>query len=376
MGSRIWPIIRKEFIHIIRDPRTLGVMFFTPLLQLVLFGYAATSDVRNIPLGVYDQDRTPQSRHLVDAFVQSGQFSVAHMADSEHDLARQVDNGSVRAGLIVPPNYASDLVGGHGAQVGFVLDGSDPTVASSALSSANLIGQVEGATLQQQTLARRGGGLSIVSPLEVRTRVWYNPDMVSVVFMVPALIGIILQMQATLLTSSAIVRERERGTIEQLIVTPIRPLELIVGKILPYALIAMLILIMVLLVGVFWFGVPVQGSVLLLLGISSLFLLSSLGIGLLISTVAQTQQEAFLLSFLTLLPSIFLSGFIYPLAALPKVLQILSGIIPLGYVLVGGRGVVVRGVGVPAGMEEVGGVGVLGGVVVVVAATRFRKRLD
>src|SRR6185436_10220934 len=122
MGSRLWPIIRKEFIHIIRDPRTLGVMFFTPLLQLVLFGYAATSDVRNIPMGVYDQDRTPQSRHLIDAFVQSGQFSVAHMSDSEQDLARQVDNGSVRAGMIIPPNYASDLVGGHGAQVGFVLD--------------------------------------------------------------------------------------------------------------------------------------------------------------------------------------------------------------------------------------------------------------
>lgn len=375
MGSRLWPIIRKEFIHIIRDPRTLAVMFFTPLLQLVLFGYAATSDVRNIPMAVYDQDRTPQSRHLIDSFVQSGQFSVAHIAGSEQDLARQVDNGRVRAGLIVPPNYASDLVSGRGAQVGFVLDGSDPTVASSALSSANLIGQVEGATLLQQTLARRGG-VSIVAPLEVRTRVWYNPDMVSVVFMVPALIGIILQMQATLLTSSAIVRERERGTIEQLIVTPIRSLELIVGKILPYAFIAMLILIMVLLVGVFWFGVPVQGSVLLLLGISSLFLLSSLGIGLLISTVAQTQQEAFLLSFLTLLPSIFLSGFIYPLAALPKVLQVLSGVIPLSYFLVVVRGIVIKGVGAPSLMPQITALAIFGAVLIVLAATRFRKRLD
>ena len=375
MGSRLWPIIRKEFIHIIRDPRTLAVMFFTPLLQLVLFGYAATSDVRNIPMAVYDQDRTPQSRHLIDAFIQSGQFSAAHMANSEQDLAQQVDNGKVRAGMIIPPNYASDLLGGRGAQVGFVLDGSDPTVASSALSSANLIGQVEGVALQQQTLARRGG-LAIVSPLQVRTRVWYNPDMVSVVFMVPALIGIILQMQATLLTSSAIVRERERGTIEQLIVTPIRSLELIVGKILPYALIAMLILIMVLMVGVFWFGVPVRGSVLLLLGISSLFLLSSLGIGLLISTVAQTQQEAFLLSFLTLLPSIFLSGFIYPLAALPKVLQVLSGIIPLSYFLIVVRGIVIKGVGVPALVPQITALAIFGAVLIVLAATRFRKRLD
>jgi ABC-2 type transport system permease protein len=172
------------------------------------------------------------------------------------------------------------------------------------------------------------------------------------------------------------VRERERGTIEQLIVTPIRPLELIVGKILPYALIAMLILIMVLLVGVFWFGVPVRGSVLLLLGISSLFLLSSLGIGLLISTVAQTQQEAFLLSFLTLLPSIFLSGFIYPLAALPKVLQVLSGVIPLSYFLIVVRGIVIKGVGAPSLMPQITALAIFGAVLIVLASTRFRKRLD
>src|SRR5262249_39466052 len=223
-----------------------------------------------------------------------------------------VDNGSVRAGMIVPPNYASDLVGGRGAQIGFVLDGSDPTVASSALSSARLIGQTEATNVQQQTLARRGGGLALAPPMEVRTRVWYNPDMVSAVFMVPALIGLVLQMQATLLTSSAIVRERERGTIEQLIVTPIRSYELIIGKILPYALVALLITVEVMLVGTVLFGVPIKGSIGLLLSISCLFLLSALGIGLLISTVANTQQEAFLLTFLTIFPSVFLAGLIYP----------------------------------------------------------------
>src|SRR5262245_42198343 len=376
MGSRLLPIMRKEFIHIIRDPRTLAVMFFTPLLQLVLFGYAATSDVRNIPMAVYDQDRTPQSRHLVDAFVQSGQFSVAQMAGSEQDLARLVDNGSVRAGLIVPPNYASDLVGGRGAQIGFVLDGSDPTVASSALSSARLIGQTEATNVQQQTLARRGGGLALAPPMEVRTRVWYNPDMVSGVFMVPALIGLVLQMQATLLTSSAIVRERERGTIEQLIVTPIRPFELIIGKILPYALVALLITLEILISGTLLFSVPIKGSVLLLLGIACLFLLSTLGIGLLISTVANTQQEAFLLTFLTLLPSIFLSGFIYPIAAMPKVLQFLSGFIPLTYFLTVVRGIVIKGVGVPALTTQIIALAIFGTILIVLASARFRKRLD
>lgn len=376
MRSRILPIVRKEFIHIIRDPRTLAVMFAAPLMQLILFGYAATADVRNIPLAVYDQDNSAQSRHLITAFIESGQFAIAQYVPGEQALARLVDAGRVRAGLIIPPNYGDDLQRGRGAQVAFVLDGSDPSVAASALSSARLIGQVEATTVQQQQLARRAGGLSFLLPLEVRTRVWYNPDMASVVFMVPALIGIILQMQATLLTSSAIVRERERGTIEQLIVTPIKPYELIIGKILPYAFVALLITGEVLLAGTLWFGVPIKGSVLLLLGISCLFLLSSLGIGLLISTVANTQQEAFLLTFLTLLPSIFLSGFIYPLAALPKFLQILSGIVPLSYFLVVVRGIVIKGVGIPALTSQIIALTIFGAVLIVLASTRFRKRLD
>ncbi len=365
MFSRLLPIIRKEFIHIIRDPRTLGVMFIQPLLQLILLGYAATSDVRNTPMAVQDQSRTPQSRHLVEAFTQSGQFAVARMVSSEHELA-----------AIIPPAYAADLNGGRGAQVAFVLDGSDPTVAASALSSAQLIGQVEATNIQQQMLARRGTSVALAPPVDVRPRVWYNPDMASAVFMVPALIGLILQMQATLLTASAIVRERERGTIEQLIVTPIRPLELILGKILPYALVALLITIEILVIGTLLFGVAIKGSILLLLGIACLFLISSLSLGLLISTVAQTQQEAFLLTFLTILPSVFLSGFIYPIAALPRVLQVISGLVPLSYFLVVVRGIVIKGVGVPALGSQIAALTLFGAVLIVLAATRFRKRLD
>ncbi len=376
MESRLLAIIRKEFIHIIRDPRTLIVMFVMPLMQLILLGYAATSDVRNIPIAVLDQSRTPQSRHLIDSFVQSGQFSMARMAGSEQELAQLVDAGTVRAGLILPPTYAADLVGGRGAQAAFVLDGSDPSVASSALSSARLIGQVEATNVQQQMLARRGGGFTLSPPMEVRTRVWYNPDMLSAVFMVPGLIGLLLQMQSQLLTSSAIVRERERGTIEQLIVTPIQPFELIVGKILPYAVLALLITIEVLVIGTFWFGVPIKGSILLLLGIACLFLLSNLGIGLFISTVAHTQQEAMLLTFLMLLPSVFLSGYIFPIAAMPRALQIVSGIVPLTYFLVVVRGIVIKGVGIPALMPQIIALAIFGAVLIVLAATRFRKRLD
>ncbi len=376
MLPRLLPIIRKEFIHIIRDPRTLAVMFVMPLMQLILLSYAATSDVRNIPMAVYDQSQTPQSRHLIEAFVQSGQFSVAQVVRGQAELTRLIDGGQARAGLIVPPAYAADLAGGRGAEVAFVLDGSDPTVASSALSAARLIGQAEATGVQQQTLARRGVSAAGNLPLEVRTRVWYNPDMASAVFMVPALIGLILQMQATLLTASAIVRERERGTIEQLIVTPIRPIELILGKILPYALVALLITLEILVIGTLWFGVPIRGNLLLLLGISCLFLLSSLGIGLLVSTIAQTQQEAFLLTFLTLLPSIFLSGFIYPIAALPRVLQLLSGVVPLSYFLIVVRGIVIKGVGLPALTSQVAALAAFGAALIVLASLRFRKRLD
>jgi ABC-2 type transport system permease protein len=375
MPSRILPIMRKEFIHIFRDPRTLAVMFVAPLMQLVLLGYAATTDVRNVPLAVYDQDRSVQSRQLVSAFVQSGQFSVTSYVGSPDDLAQLVDSGSARAGLIVPPQYGSDLIGGRGAQVIFVLDGSDPSVASSSLSSARLIGQAFATDVQQQ-LASHAGMRAPAAPLEVRTRVWYNPDMVSAVFMIPGLIGLVLQLQATLLTSSAIVRERERGTIEQLIVTPIRPVELIIGKILPYALVALMIMAEVLLIGTLWFGVPIRGSVLLLLAISCLFLLTTLGIGLLISTIANTQQEAFLLTFLTMLPSVFLSGFIYPIAAMPRLLQLVSGIIPLTYFLTVVRGIIIKGVGVTVLVPQIIALAIFGGILIVLASARFRKRLD
>lgn len=370
------PIMRKEFIHIIRDPRTLAVIFAMPLLQLILLGYAATSDVRNIPLAIYDQSRSAQSRQLIEAFVASGQFTLAQVATSEQDLARLVDNGSVRAGLIIPPAFASDQLSGRTAQAAFILDGSDPSVAASALSSARLIGQAQATEIQRQELARRGMSLALTPPVEVRTRVWYNPDMTSAYFMVPALIGMILQLQATLLTASAIVRERERGTIEQLIVTPIRPWELIVGKILPFAFVSLLITIEVLVIGTFWFEVPIRGSLPLLLAISCLFLLSSLGIGLLISTIAQTQQEAFLLTFLTLLPSVFLSGFIYPIAAMPQALQLISGVVPLTYFLVVVRGIVLKGVGVSALTSQIVALAIFGTVLIVLASIRFRKRLD
>ena len=375
MFQRIWPIMRKEFIQIVRDPRTLGVMFVTPLLQLILLGYAATTDVRNVPIVVFDQDQTRQSRQLQDSFVESGQFAVQQIVASQDELAAVIDRGQARAGLIIPPQYGAALLTGRGAQVAFVIDGSDPSVATSSLSAARLIGQFEATGVQQQAVLRRGGTLS-VAPIEARTRVWYNPNMLSSVFMVPGLIGLVLQFQATLLTSSAIVRERERGTIEQLIVTPIRPFELIIGKVMPYAIVALLILFEVLLIGTFWFQVPIKGSIVLLVAIACVFLIATLGIGLLISTVANTQQEAFLLTFLTLLPSIFLSGFIYPIAAMPAALRFLSNFFPLTYFITVVRGIIIKGIGIESLVPQVVALTIFAAVLLGLASVRFKKRLD
>ncbi len=376
MLTRILSIIRKEFIQIRRDPRTLAITFIMPIMQLFLLGYAATNDVRNVPLAVFDQCRCVYSRQLLDAYRAADYFILSFDVDGEDELTRLVDSGQAKAGLIIPPDYGDAIAAGQVAQVAFVIDGSDPTVASTALSAATLIGQSQATRLQVERLARSGLSGTLKQAVDVRTQVWYNPDMVSSYFMIPALIGMILQTMTTVLTSTAIVRERERGTIEQLIVTPIRPLELIVGKMVPYTLIAFADALEVLFIGILWFKIPMRGDILLLLALCALYVMTTLSIGLLVSTVARTQQEALMLSFFTLLPMIFLSGFFFPIAAMPQVLQWISVVIPLRYFLVIVRSIVLKGVGLTLLTQEVVALTIFGVVLMALAASRFRKRLD
>ena len=258
----------------------------------------------------------------------------------------------------------------------FVLDGSDPTVASTALAAATLIGQTQSTELNVERLERRGLGNVMSAAIDVRTQVWYNPGMLSALYMIPAMIGMILQYQSTMLTSTSIVRERERGTIEQLIVTPLRSWELIIGKLTPYVIISFLNTLEILIIGFLVFKVTVAGSLPLLLLLTGLFLVTTLGIGLLISTVASTQQEAMLTTMMTLLPSIFLSGFFFPLAAMPTWLQLISYLIPLRYYLIIARGIVVKGVGVSALWPEILALSIFAVVVMSAAISRFHKRLD
>jgi ABC-2 type transport system permease protein len=376
MYSRLLSLIRKEFIQIMRDPRTLAIIFVMPVFMLILLGYAATNDVRNIDLAVYDQDLSPASRRLLEAYKQADYFRISHIVGSEEELRELIDNNSARAGIIIPPGYGREVTGGGAAAVAFVLDGSDPTVAGTALSAATMIGQTQSTKLQVQRLEQRGLAAVMQPPIDVRTQVWYNPGLMSSHFMVPAMIGMILQYLGTMLTATAIVRERERGTIEQLIVTPLRSQELVLGKLTPYVILTFWDVIEVLVVGVLLFNMPINGDITLLLALTSLFMITTLGIGLFISTIANTQQEAMLTTMFTILPSIFLSGFFFPLAAMPGWLQVLSYLIPLRYFLIIARGIVIKGVGLSALWPEVLALGIFAVVIMGAAAARFKKSLD
>jgi ABC-2 type transport system permease protein len=374
--TRLFSIVRKEFIQISRDPRTLAVTLIMPIMLLFLLGYAATNDVRNVPLAVLDQSKSQQSRALLDAFRATGYFSLDYEANSEKELARLIDSGQARTGMIIPPDYGDSTSRGQAVSVAFIIDGSDPAVAGGALSAATLLGQTQSVKLQVQRFARQSVGGMPTAAVDVRSQVWYNPDMVSAYFMIPGMIGMILQMMTTLLTAVAIVRERERGTIEQLIVTPVRSWELLVGKLMPYVVIAFGDALEVLVIGTLWFHVPVRGNIGLLLGLAGLFVMTTLSIGLFISTIAHTQQEAMLTTFMTILPTIFLSGFFFPVAAMPQALQWISAVIPLKYFLIIVRSILLKGVGLTLLWRETVTLAVMGIVMMAVASSRFRKRLD
>jgi len=371
--SRTLSLIRKEFLHILRDPRALGVMFLMPVLQLVLLGYAATTDIEHLCTAVFDADKSVHSRELIEAYQTSNYFDIDFYVESEVELEHLVDSDEVRAGLVIPAGYGGQLANGDRAQVAFVIDGSDPSVANTVFAAAQSVGQAHSTGIVERQM---GIDLDDMPGVQVRPRVWYNPEMRSSNFMIPGIIGMILHFMTAMFTSMSIVREREQGTIEQLIVTPIRPLELIVSKVVPYVFISFFDVLEVLAIGVFWFDVPINGNLGLLLGLSAVFLLTSLGIGIFISSVAGTQQEAMLLTFLTVFPSVFLGGLFFPIEAMPPWLRVLTYVVPLRYMLVVLRGIILKGVGLRVLRQQVFALLVFGVAIVMLASTRFRKRLE
>ena len=375
MTSRLVSIIRKEFIQLFRDKRMLGLILVLPLVQLFLLGYIFSTDVRDLPLAVFDQSHSAEGRALLEAFRSADYFEVAYAANSEAELRSLIEKGEVGVGLIIPPDYAARLNEGQ-AQVAFIVDGSDPSIANTALSSAQLIAQSYSTQLLGEKLARSGMNLRLQLPVDVRTTVWYNPDMITAYFMIPGVIAMILFAITAILTASSVVREREHGTIEQLIVTPIRPWELVVGKILPYVFLGLFDAFEVIALGHLWFGVPLRGSLLLIGMVSALFMLSGLGIGLFVSTIANTQQEALMTVYMMLLPAIFLSGFLFPISNMPIWLQVISYAIPMRYFLNVIRVLMLKGVALESIRGDVIALAVFGVALMSMAALRIRKRLD
>lgn len=369
--------MHKEFIHILRDVRTMAVVVILPVLMLILYGYAINMDVRHLRTAVLDRDMSPTSRDFIRSLQHNEYFDVVQYLRSPGQVDELLNRGAVKLVLVIPRGFGRDLASGRSPQVQALIDGSDST--SATIAQGYVSGFVQAFSLEyiRQFAKRRGLPADrMVMPIDFRPRIWYNPEMNSTYFIVPGLIAVILQMLAALLTSLTIVRERERGTIEQLVVSPIMPYELMIGKIIPYVLIAFADVLLVLIVGRWLFHVPLRGSVALLMVHSGVFLLSSLGIGLLISVTARTQLVAFIAAMLgTMLPSVLLSGFMFPISAMPKALQLLTYLIPARYFIIILRGVFLKGVGPEVLWKHALPLVIFGVVAVAISAVKFQKRL-
>ncbi len=373
---RFRALIKKEMIHMLRDPRTLIFIFMMPILQLVLLGYANNNEIKHVPTVVFNQDNSKASRALLDSFQATDYFSFDYAVYSQAEVYRLIDGGKAKVGIIIPPDFNQNVATRKNADVLVLLDGADPTIASAVMSAAALVGQAHGANIRSQQLSLQGptGGGS--SPVDIRTSVLYNPDLRGSYNLVPGLIAMILFQTATSLTALAIVKERERGTIEQLIVTPIRSWELILAKIIPYILVSFANTVLIMAVGTFLFGVPLRGSLILLFGLVGLYLLPTLGLGLLISTAAKTQQQAQLMTMPIMLPSMMLSGVFFPISSLPLFLQFVGNLMPLTYFIYILRSVLVKGVGIDLIIPQIVALTIFAIVLLGLAARRFQKTLD
>jgi ABC-2 type transport system permease protein len=378
MKLRPLVIAWKELRQLRRDRMTAAMMIMLPIVQLLLFGYAINTDVRHIPTVVYDQDHTARSRDLARSLEATMFYDIVGEVRSYEEIDRAFRRGDARVALVVPPGHASDVTRGRGASVQLVVDGSDPQVVGSATSTAaSLVAarSMELVTVRLSRSGQTGANVAAVEPIRLEPSILYNPDLRTAVYVVPGLVGVILTMTMVMLTAMAIARERERGTLEQLIVSPVRPVELVVGKIVPYIAIGYVQMTVVLLLGRVVFDVPISGSIALLYLLAFVFIAANLAIGLFFSTLAKTQQQAMQMSFFFLLPNILLSGFMFPHEAMPRPAQWISAALPLTHFLRIVRGIVLKGAGFgDLRSELLWLVGILGALVAL-SSLRFRKKL-
>jgi ABC-2 type transport system permease protein len=372
---RVGHIIRKEFIQLRRDHRMFFIIFFSPILQLVLFGYAANLDIRDIPVVFCDLDASPASRDFIARFPSSGYFTVKATIDRIDDADAYIDRGDASLALIIPRGMGRRLAGQKPVSIQVIVDGSDSQTAVIGLNYANMIGAKYSRQIITERLERSMPGFSPPG-IETEIRVWYNSELRSRNFMIPGVLAMVLMIVTMMLTSLGIVKEREQGTMEQLMVTPIRAHELILGKLLPFFLIGLIEISVVVAVAVFWFGVPVKGSLWLLFALSPTFMLTTLGLGLFISTISRNQQQAMLTAVFFVLPQIILSGFVFPIENMPRIIQALTTVVPLRYFLVIIRGLFLKAAGWDTLWDETAALLIFGFVILGLSILRFRKRLE
>jgi ABC-2 type transport system permease protein len=376
MTFRYGVIAWKELRQLRRDRMTIAMMVVIPLMQLMLFGYAINTDVRHMPTIVYDQDRTAQSRDLYRSMEATGFYDIIGEVRDYDEIERAMKSGQAKVGLVIPPRFASDVKRGRGSTLQLIVDGSDPQTVASATNTAAALVAARSSELTLAKLVRSGApGRAMVQPIAVEPNTWYNADLRTAVYIVPGLIGVILTMTMVMLTAMAIARERERGTLEQLIVSPVKNIELVVGKILPYVIIGYVQITLILLVGRVIFAVPFLGSGLLLYALSFVFIAANLALGLFFSTIAKTQQQAMQMSFFFLLPNILLSGFMFPFEAMPVPAQWLSQALPLTHFLRIVRGITLKGSGFADAAPELAWLNAILCLLVVMASLRFSKKI-
>lgn len=369
------PIVRKEVRQILRDRKVLAILTLVPALLLLLNGYALNFDVRNITLAVYDGDRTAASREFVGSFVTAGYFEYTGSLADYRETRSVIDDGTVKLVLAVPPGFADDLLAGRTATVQLLVDGVDANAATTTLGYAQAIVQQYSQQVVMKNLLRIGR--TVEMPVDLRIRMWYNPELKSAKFLIPGLIAFILAITGVIATALSIVKEKERNTIEQIDVSPVHPLQLIVGKMVPYAVISLVAAAIVLVTAYILFDVTVKGSLVLLFGVTLLFICAALGQGLLVSTLADNQQVAFQLATVTsMLPTLILSGFMFPVRSMPLFLQVLSNVTPAKFYLVMMRGIVLKGTGLGAFWEQALYLTLFTAVVLTVSVARFRRRKE
>ncbi len=375
MFERIKHMLKKEFIQIFRDQRMKGVIFVFPVIQLLIFGYAVTIDVKNIVTAVQDRDNSVFSRELVARFIKSGYFTVIAYVDDDRRAQELVDRGEAQMVLFMPKGFGAAIQSGRTAEVQLIVDGTDSNTAGIVLQyCAKIAGEFSRQVILAQ-FAKWKGSTRQLPQVKLESRAWFNENLISRNFFVPGVIAIIVTLLTLMLTGMAVVREKEIGTMEQIMVTPITPLEFILGKTVPFAFIGILEVVLVTFVGVSWFEVPIRGSLVLLFFCTVLYLLTTLGAGLLISTVSRTQQQAMMTTFFFFMPTLLLSGLIFPIANMPEAIQWLTYLNPMRYFLVIIRAIFLKGLGADHLWPHIAALAILGLVTLWFTSRRFKKTL-